>query len=87
MTVDACCTIRRAKLRLPKERKQLPTSILSPAEARRLLNKPDLKTVSGFRDRTLLEVLYSCGLRISELRHLEVRDYDSFNATITVRER
>lgn len=75
-----------AKLRLPKERKQLPTSILSPAEARRLLNQPDLKTVSGFRDRTMLEVLYSCGLRISELRFLKVNDYDSFNATITVRE-
>ncbi|TVP75377.1 MAG: hypothetical protein EA353_14035 [Puniceicoccaceae bacterium] len=61
-----------ANLRLPKERKTLPTAILTAAEARRLLKQPDLDTVSGFRDRTMLEVLYSCGLRISELRQLKV---------------
>jgi len=73
-------------LRLPKERKSLPTDILTAAEARRLLKQPDLNTVSGFRDRTMLEVLYSCGLRISELRQLREEDFDSFNRTLTVRE-
>jgi len=67
-----------ANLRLPKERKKLPTDILTAAEARRLLKQPDLNTVSGFRDRTMLEVLYSCGLRISELRQLKEEDFDSF---------
>jgi len=75
-----------ANLRLPKERKKLPTAILTAAEARRLLKQPDLDTVSGFRDRTMLEVLYSCGLRISELRQLKEEDFDSFNRTLTVRE-
>jgi len=75
-----------AKLRLPKERKSLPTAILTAAEARRLLKQPNLNTVSGFRDRTMLEVLYSCGLRISELRHLKEEDFDSFNRTLAVRE-
>jgi len=75
-----------ARLRLPKERKSLPTAILTAAEARRLLKQPDLDTVSGFRDRTMLEVLYSCGLRISELRQLKEEDFDSFNRTLAVRE-
>ncbi|MBT61606.1 MAG: hypothetical protein CML13_00130 [Puniceicoccaceae bacterium] len=75
-----------AKLRLPKERKSLPTAILTAAEARRLLKQPDVNTVSGFRDRTMLEVLYSCGLRISELRQLKGEDFDSFNRTLSVRE-
>jgi len=75
-----------AKLRLPKERKSLPTAILTATEARKLLRQPNLNTVSGFRDRTMLEVLYSCGLRISELRHLKEEDFDSFNRTLSVRE-
>lgn len=75
-----------ARLRLPKERKSLPTAILTAAEARRLLKQPDLNTVSGFRDRALLEVLYSCGLRIGELRRLKEEDFDSFNRTLAVRE-
>ena len=75
-----------ANLRLPKERKSLPTAILTAAEARRLLKQPNLSTVSGFRDRTMLEVLYSCGLRISELRQLKEEDFDSFNRTLSIRE-
>jgi len=75
-----------AKLRLPKERKSLPTAILTAAEARRLLKQPNLNSVSGFRDRTMLELLYSCGLRISELRQLKEKDFDSFNRTLAVRE-
>jgi integrase/recombinase XerD len=75
-----------ANLRLPKERKSLPTSILTASEARRLLKQPNLNTVSGFRDRTMLEVLYSCGLRISELRQLKEENFDSFNRTLAVRE-
>jgi len=73
-------------LRLPKERKSLPTAILTAAEARRLLKQPNLNTVSGFRDRTMLELLYSCGLRITELRQLKEKDFDSFSRTLAVRE-
>jgi integrase/recombinase XerD len=75
-----------ANLRLPKERKSLPTAILTASEARRLLKQPNLNTVSGFRDRTMLELLYSCGLRITELRQLKEKDFDSFSRTLAVRE-
>ena len=54
-------------LKLPREPKRLPGTILTPKEVKRLLNQPDTSTVLGFRDRTMYEVLYSTGLRISEL--------------------
>lgn len=61
---------------LPKEQTKLPTSILTPPEAKRLLKQPDLNTFSGFRDRAILEVLYACGLRIGELIGLEIGHID-----------
>jgi integrase/recombinase XerD len=61
-------------LRLSKEPDALPKNILTPDEARRLIEAPDTHTLAGYRDRTLLEVLYSTGLRKSELRNLTVND-------------
>ena len=43
----------------------------------RLLNQPDDKTPLGLRDRAMLEVLYSTGLRVSELINLRVMDLDT----------
>jgi len=57
----------------PKIGKPLPKSI-SEEEVERLLDVPDTTTALGFRDRTMLEVLYAGGLRISELVHLTVND-------------
>ncbi len=59
-------------LKLPKEPKRLPGTILTSKEVRRLLKQPDTATVLGFRDRTMYEVLYSTGLRISELIGMRV---------------
>ncbi len=53
-------------LQLPKIRQTLP-SFLSVKEIEKLLALPDLKTPLGLRDRALLDVLYSCGLRVTEL--------------------
>lgn len=57
----------------PKFRQSLP-DFLSLAEVERLLQQPDTSTVVGLRDRAMIEVMYSCGLRVSELCGLGVRD-------------
>jgi site-specific recombinase XerD len=62
-----------------KRPKTLPT-VLSPAEVLSLLQAADAK-----RDRVLLQVTYGCGLRLSELVNLEVRDIDSARMVVHVR--
>lgn len=54
------------EVRLPRVRPDLPDT-LDEAEVERLLAAPDLSTDLGLRDRAMLEVLYGCGLRVSEL--------------------
>lgn len=50
----------------PRLGRPLPKS-LSEAQVEALLAAPDLEDVLGFRDRCMLELLYACGLRVSEL--------------------
>jgi integrase/recombinase XerD len=64
-----------AKLHHPKQTQKLPV-FLNIEEVDRLLNTPDKNTVFGQRDRAMLELLYSCGLRVSELISL---DYHNIN--------
>jgi integrase/recombinase XerD len=59
-------------LRLSKEPDALPKNVLTPDEARKILEAPDTHTHVGYRDRTLLEVLYASGIRKAELRNLTV---------------
>jgi site-specific recombinase XerD len=47
------------------KRKQV--TFLNPEELERLFDKPDISTEAGLRDRAILELLYSSGLRVSEL--------------------
>jgi integrase/recombinase XerD len=63
-------------LESPKIRRSLP-GYLRLDEVERLLSQPDQKTALGVRDRAMLEVLYSTGLRVSELVSLRVSDLDS----------
>ena len=58
----------------PKQKKNLPV-ILSLSEVECLLETPDLEKPLGFRDRTMLELLYGCGLRISELNFIVCHRY------------
>lgn len=51
------------------QRKQV--TFLSPEELERLFAQPDLKTLPGLRDRAILELLFSSGLRVSELVGLD----------------
>jgi integrase/recombinase XerD len=62
-------------LESPKIRRSLP-GYLRLEELERLLAEPDDKTPIGLRDHAMLEVLYSTGLRVSELVHLRVMDLD-----------
>ena len=55
----------------PKLGKYLP-SVLSVQEVEAILESVDLKKASGKRDRTILEVLYGCGLRVSEAAGLRI---------------
>ncbi len=63
-------------LESPKIRRTLP-GYLRLEEVERLLEQPDSKTPLGVRDRAMLEVLYSTGLRVSELIGLRVNDLDA----------
>lgn len=57
----------------PKSWQSLPKFLL-PEEVDRLLDSPDQQTDVGIRDRTMLEVLYATGLRVSELVSLKISD-------------
>jgi len=55
----------------PRLGRPLPRS-LSERDVEQLLNAPDLEQALEYRDRTMLELLYACGLRVSELTALAV---------------
>ena len=57
----------------PKPRRKLP-GVLSMEELDRLLGAPSLGTPQGLRDRAMLELFYSAGLRVSELCALSLQD-------------
>lgn len=59
----------------PQVWQQIP-EVLSPAEVERLLKQPEVETAVGARDRAILEILYSSGLRVSELCGLNLQDVD-----------
>jgi integrase/recombinase XerD len=57
----------------PKLGRPLPDS-LTEEDIDKLMAAPDLATPIGYRDRTMLEVLYACGLRVSELVNLKLTE-------------
>jgi len=67
----------------PKLEKNIPKS-LSYEQVELLLSQPDTETYLGFRDRCIMELLYSSGLRISELAKLNRRDFNGQNRTLKV---
>ena len=64
-----------ARLPLPKVPERLP-DVVSMDDIDRLLCQPFPDTPAGLRDRAILEVLYGCGLRVSELVGLDLTDLD-----------
>lgn len=62
-----------ATIESPRFRQSLP-EFLSVEEVDRLLAQPDTSAIVGMRDRAMIELMYSCGLRVSELCGLRVAD-------------
>lgn len=60
----------------PKKEKGRIKATLTPREARKILDQPNLGTLPGIRDRSILEVFYSTGIRLNELCALTIYDAD-----------
>ena len=75
-----------SEIELPKVEQRLPKAALTLAEAEHVLAIPDLDSPLGLRDRVMLEVFYSTGIRRSELANLAVTDLDVDRATLLVRQ-
>ena len=71
------------KIQTPKIPKSLPKS-LSEDEVEGLLEAPDIKTDVGMRDRSMLELLYACGLRVSELVGIQLTEVILIDGVIRV---
>lgn len=70
---EICSAFPTSDLPLPAKPERLP-EVLSVEQAARLLDQPFPSTPTGLRDHAILEVLYGCGLRVSELTGLDLRD-------------
>jgi integrase/recombinase XerD len=73
-----------ARLVLPRGEQPLP-HVLNESEIARLIEKPDIKTALGLRDRALMETLYATGIRHAEAQKLDLYDVDTTAYRLTVR--
>lgn len=73
-----------ATIRTPKQEKSLP-KFLDVEQVNKLLSTPNGGSLLGARDGAMLEVLYSTGVRVSELVSLNLEDVDFVSRTIRVR--
>jgi integrase/recombinase XerD len=71
-------------VRFPKLDK-LPRTVLSPSEARRLMQAPSAWTVTGQRDHAILELLYGAGIRCGECLRLDLQDLDLARGKLLIR--
>ncbi|MHB8623376.1 MAG: tyrosine-type recombinase/integrase [Sulfuricaulis sp.] len=81
LLVDPSANIPR-----PKKPRHLPRNIMEPADVERILAQPDTQSLRGFRNRVILEVLYSTALRREEIANLEMNDVDIEGGYVFVRE-
>ncbi len=70
----------------PRRRRQLPRAILEPEEVALLCSLPDMHTPAGYRDRVILEILYSSALRRAEVANLGLDDLDTRRGYLFVRQ-
>lgn len=67
----------------PKKEKRLPVSV-SYNQVQLLFAQPDTSEILGFRDRAIMELFYSSGLRLSEVAGLNRRDFDRKNLVLNI---
>jgi integrase/recombinase XerD len=75
-----------SELELPRLEKRLPKHVLTASEAEAVLAQPDTDDALGMRDRAILEVLYSTGMRRMELAGLALYDLDTERGTLMIRQ-
>ena len=75
-----------SELEMPKMPMRLPQDVLTPAEAEQVLSQADVDDILGIRDRAMLEVLYSTGMRRTELARLRLHDISHERGTVMIRE-
>jgi len=75
-----------SELELPRLEHRLPKHVLTADEAERVLAQPDLREPLGVRDRALLEVLYSTGIRRMEVVGLSLYALDAERGTLLIRQ-
>ena len=75
-----------SELELPKQGHHLPRHVLSIREAELVLQQPDIADPLGLRDRAILEVLYSTGMRRMEVAGLKLYDVDFDGCTVLIRQ-
>jgi integrase/recombinase XerD len=63
-------------LDMPRKEKHLPKALLSPEDVETILSTPDTRDPMGIRDRAIVEVLYSTGIRRMELCNLDIGHVD-----------
>jgi len=83
-TTDAILVNPCVGLKLPHLPKKLPKAVLTPGEARAVLDAPDTQTRTGIRDKAILEMFYSTGIRSGEMASLTVHDVDYRNGFVRV---
>ncbi len=71
-------------IRTPKQEKRLPRC-LDLEQVQKLLDAPEDNDLLGARDKAMLEILYSSGIRVSELVELEMSDMDLQEGILRVR--
>jgi integrase/recombinase XerD len=71
-------------LQPPKQPQRLPANILTRSEAKRLIESTPTDKPRDIRDRAILDVLYSTGIRRAELIGLTIYDLDFDNATLRI---
>ena len=75
-----------SELELPRLGRRLPRHVLTVGEAEQVLEQPDVSDVIGLRDRAIIEVLYSTGIRRMEVLNLSIYDLDTERGTLMVRQ-
>ena len=75
-----------SELELPRPEKRLHQEVLTLAEVNRLVAVPDVADPLGVRDRAILELFYSTGMRRTELCRLELPDLHTERRTVHIRQ-